>query len=126
MDTSVTLDNSLTNVTSDTSDKSVTLDTSVTSVTSVTSDILEAIALKKLRKAEWQRIYRANLSSETKAKNNAKNAETNRNRYNSDNTYKETKNETNKQKAKEARAKAKLYLSNNNIILDTNIITTKL
>lgn len=125
LDTLVTSDTSLNIVTSYTSNKLVTSDNSDNSVTSDTLHILDAIALKKLRKAERQRIYRANLSSETKAKNNAKVAEINRNRYNTDNTYKETKNETNKLKAKEARAKSKLYLSNNNITLDTNIITNK-
>jgi hypothetical protein len=73
------------------------------------ASILNAEFLKKQKKLEYQRKYRANLADDVKASNNAKVAENNRNRYNSDATYKQAKNETDKQRVKDYRAKAKLY-----------------
>ena len=82
---------------------------------------IDPIALKKLRKAQYQRTYRSNLTDLQKKVINDKTATINRTRYNTDLTYKNNKNQNNKDKAKLSRDLAKLYLSNN-IIINTNII----
>lgn len=71
------------------------------------SDVNQPVIDKKARNAEYQRKYRLNLNADAKEKINIEKARKKREKYQTDENYRNTVNEANKQKNKEIRQLAK-------------------